>query len=207
MKPSWFPDWSGEQVVIIGSGPSAQEQPIHLIKGRARVIAINNSWRLAPWADALYACDQAWWQTGAGDEFDGLKISRSEHPGVQKVELARDDSGAWLNEMVFHRPGIIGAGAGSGFQALNLAVQFGARRIALVGLDCRVDQGLHWHGAHGGQLSNPTCVTAALWTKYLDDAAPALEARGVEVVNCSPVSALTAYRHAELADVLARELA
>lgn len=205
-RPAWFPDWSGERAVIIASGPSAKDAPLWLTKGRVRVIAINNSWRLAPWADALYACDREWWETGAGDGFKGLKISPAEWPGVHRVGLAGYE-GAWSNDMQFDEPGVIGAGAGSGFQALNLAVQFGCRRIALVGFDARVDRGLHWHGAHEGGLKNPMLCTAALWARYLDAAAPALKARGVDVVNCSPVSAVTAYRKASLSDAMALEAA
>ncbi|NNM75050.1 hypothetical protein HJG44_22065 [Enterovirga sp. DB1703] len=188
--------------MIVASGPSAAEAPLAEIEGRARIIATNNSWRLVPFADALYASDDHWWRTGAGNEFQGLKISRSEHPGVHQVELALDCRGLFVDGIVFDEPGVIGSGGGSGFQALNLAVQFGATRIALVGLDARVDRGVHWHGPHEGGLSNPHEGTAELWRVAMDRAAPVLAERGIEVVNCSACSALQGFRKMDLSEWL-----
>jgi hypothetical protein len=64
-----------------------QNAGVDLAKGRAKVIAINNSWRLAPWADALYGCDYTWWHANRGvPEFAGLKISQDagavSHTGI-----------------------------------------------------------------------------------------------------------------------------
>lgn len=188
--PDWFPDWTGRRVVIVASGPSAVEQPIDLARGHAKVIAVNNSWRLAPWADVLYASDAAWWRVNSPD-FAGLRVSRKDVDGVLRVSL-RGQPKAYHNDLIFDEPGVIGAGGCSGFQALNLAIQFGARDIALVGFDARVDQGVHWHGRHE-RTSNPTEATAAIWRDNLDRQAVALRERGIRVVNCSPVSALTAY--------------
>jgi len=198
--PDWFHDWSGHRAVIVASGPSAVDQPVDLARDRCKVIAINNSWRLAPWADVLYASDAAWWRENDHGGFCGLRVSRSDVPGVHRVHL-RGVEGAYHNDMVFEEPGTIGAGGSSGFQALNLAVQFGARDIALVGFDARVDLGVHWHGRHE-RTGNPTGSTAAIWAHHLDRQAGALAAHGVRVVNCSSVSALTAYPKMELEDWL-----
>jgi len=203
MRPKWFPDWSCERCAIIASGPSATSAPVHLLRGRAKVAVTNNSWRLAPGADVLYASDQAWWRTGAGDGFDGLKVSRSKHAGVHKVELKKAWPDKWVNSLVFDEDGVIGAGAGSGFQLLNLAIQFGTRDIALIGYDHRIDLGTHWHGDHQDGLTNPRDTTAELWRGFLDAAAPALADAGVSVVNCSEVSALTAYRKVSLEEWVA----
>jgi hypothetical protein len=106
--------------------------------------------------------------------------------------------------MQLDTPGLIGAGGCSGFQALNLVAQFGATDIALVGFDARVDNGVHWHGKHK-RTGNPTRWTAAAWVANLDAAASALSARGIRVVNCSPVSALTAYEKTGLEEWLGYE--
>lgn len=99
--------------------------------------------------------------------------------------------------------GVIGWGGNGGFQAINLAVQFGVRKIILVGFDMRVDKGVHWHGKHGYGMNNPTTGNVARWRVVADKAAPALAALGVEVVNVSPVSALTAYPKMTLEEALA----
>ena len=55
-------DWIGETVVCIGGGPSLTLADVTSIAGKARVIAINDAYRMAPWADMLYACDLKWWR-------------------------------------------------------------------------------------------------------------------------------------------------
>lgn len=104
--------------------------------------------------------------------------------------------------MQFDRFGVLGAGGNSGFQALNLAVQTGATRIALVGFDMHLAAGVHWHGRHPPGMNNPTAQVIAGWREGLDAAAPMLQALGVDVVNCNPHSALRAYRHQSLEDFL-----
>ena len=203
-----MPDWSGKAAVIVASGPSAADADLAHIRGRAKVIAINESWRLAPWADVLYACDYAWWRHRAGaPEFAGMKIAgdrraASEPWGVDWINVRRVDA------MVFDEPGIVGRiGGASGAQAINLAVNWGARRIALVGFDMRPGR-RHWHPDHTGGLNNPTDSLMRIWARALDRVVPALSERGIRVVNCSPVSALTAYPKmglAEWADVACLE--
>lgn len=97
---------------------------------------------------------------------------------------------------------VIGWGGNSGFQAVNLAAHFGVRRIVLVGFDMQLRTGIHWHGRHGRGLNNPTRHNVERWRRVLDQAAPALAALGVEVVNVSPVSALTAYPKMSLEEAL-----
>ena len=117
--------------------------------------------------------------------------------GVRRVKARRGD-----DRLVSGRLGEIGWGGNGGFHALNLALQFGVSRIVLVGYDMRVDRGLHWHGAHGGGLNNPTEPNVARWRRVIDAAAPILQALGIRVVNASPVSALTAYPKMSLEEAL-----
>lgn len=98
--------------------------------------------------------------------------------------------------------GTLGWGGNSGFHALNLAVQFGVKRIALVGFDMRCDKGLHWHGSHEKGLNNPTPGNVERWRRVTDAAAPVLAALGVSVINCSPISALTAYPKMSLSEAM-----
>ena len=195
-KPDWFPDWQGETIAIIGSGPTAKKAGVELLQGKAKVIAINESWRLAPWADALYACDGHWWRLHDGVKaFKGLKLSQDQeacraYSDVKKITITHIRS----DDLCFDRPGHVGAGGNSGFQCLNLAAQFGGQRILLVGFDMRVDLGEHWHPRHQMPLSNPhPNDNIPRWRKAIDGAAGRLEEMGMSVVNCSPVSLLKAY--------------
>ena len=191
----WFPDWRGELCAVVASGPSAKSAPIGALQGKARAIAVNESWRLCPWADVLYGCDAKWWRWRGGvPEFLGMKVSQDAeachaYPGIRKVDIVNTNS----NEIVLE-PGRIGSGGNSGFQALNLAVQFGATRILLIGFDMRVDLGEHWHPRHYPPLSNPhPNDNLPRWRWALDGAAGALTTLGVKVFNCSAVSSLRAY--------------
>lgn len=194
--PDWFPNWDGETIAIIASGPSAKKAGVDQLRGKVKVIAINESWRLAPWADALYGCDANWWKLHDGIRFfQGLKISAEAeacktYPDIKKVTITHVRS----DDICIDRPGYIGAGGNSGFQSLNLAVQFGGKRILLVGYDMRVDLGEHWHKRHPMPLSNPHPYdNLPRWRRAIDGAAQCLKEMGIAVVNCSPVSLLTAY--------------
>lgn len=206
MKPAWFPDWSGQTCVIVASGPSAATAEIEQARGRARVIAVNQSWRLAPWADALYGCDFNWWHLNKGvPEFDGLKISQdakcTKH--FRDVRIIECDRAYDRKEELLPR-GLTGWGGNSGFQAVSIAAQFGPpKKIILVGFDMTLDGGIHWHGKHPKGLNNPQPQHVHRWREVLDAAAPTLSSIGVTVVNASMISALKAYPKMPLEEALA----
>ncbi|HEU4985065.1 MAG TPA: hypothetical protein VFT58_05445 [Nitrososphaera sp.] len=158
---------------------------------------------MAPWADVLYAYDKEWWSKyhHTVRDFAGLKISQSEAVmdpawGLHQIKVMRGNDRLLLGTF-----GEVGWGGNSGFHALNLAVQFGAKRVVLVGYDMHLDKGLHWHGRHGSGLCNPTRGNVARWRRVVDEAAPLLHEIGVEVLNASPTSALTAYRKVDFASL------
>lgn len=107
--------------------------------------------------------------------------------------------------MAFGPTGVVGGGGNSGFQALNLAIQFGARRVILVGFDMSDRGGAHWYGRNRWSGSGNIDETGfRRWIAALDRAAPILAARGVDVVNASPASVLTCFRKASIAEALAK---
>lgn len=151
----------------------------------------------------LYATDFPWWEQHQGvPDFDGLKLSqdnRVKHRpqwGVRFVEAIRR-----RDHILVDFFGTIGWGGNSGFGALNLAVQFGCKRIILVGYDMRLDKGVHWHGLHPN-LHNPNDRNVARWRRVTDEAAITLRTLGVQVLNASPISALTAYEKVPYAEAL-----
>lgn len=195
---------------MVGGGPSAKNAGLDKAKGRARCIVVNEGYRLAPWADALYAADSEWWLRKRGcREFAGLRISQSDeaakrYGGIREVRLVRK---GWI---VRNPKGVIGAGsddrgtgANSGFQTLNLAVQFGAKKIVLVGYDMTAVHGVHWHGRHPDGMNNPTERGLSRWGRVLDRNAAFLASIGVSVINASPISALQNYPKMNLEQALA----
>lgn len=197
LAPSW-PDWTGETAVIVATGPSAKHADLEQVRGYARFIAIKSSWQLCPWADVLYGVDRQWWMANNGaPEFRGLKVSASPtvcrvYPGVRQVKLksqARVLTGV---------TGVVGCGlrtggGHSGFQAINLAVQFGVTRIALVGFDMHLNNGAHWH-KEGHGVGKADAKRTNQWREEMDPVAEQFERMGIEVINTSMDSALKAYR-------------
>jgi hypothetical protein len=99
------------------------------------------------------------------------------------------------------KPGIIHTGANSGYQALNLAVQLGVSQIILLGYDMRMKAGKrHFFGDHPGALnknSNYRLFIERFYTTLAD-----LKSQRVEVLNCTPGSALDCFERRDLADVI-----
>lgn len=105
------------------------------------------------------------------------------------------------------RPGplmCVGGGGNSGFQMVNLMCQLQVARVALLGFDMDAGAATHWHGPHWS-WGGPGTVTAAnmdKWRAGLDAAAPQIAAAGVDLINISPLSALTAYERADPVEVI-----
>lgn len=102
-------------------------------------------------------------------------------PAVFMLHHASD---AGLSE----KPNTLHTGSNSGYQAINLAVLAGAKRILLLGCDMRFSQGKsHAHNGH------PHKHPESSYTGYARNFAsmvPQLKKLGVEVVNCSMSSAI-----------------
>lgn len=137
-------------------------------------------------------------------EYAGLKLTQDQRVSTQPpgwgIRRVRAD---WNNDRLnVGEFGRISWGGNSGFQALSLAIQFGVRKIVLVGFDMRTDRGLHWHEDYPAGMNNPSAKTTARWRQVMDEAAPMVKALGVLVLNASPVSALTAYPKVDFSEAL-----
>ena len=54
--------WKGQTLAILGGGPSLTAEQVELVRRSGwRCIAINDTYRLAPWADVHYFCDLRFW--------------------------------------------------------------------------------------------------------------------------------------------------
>lgn len=90
-------------------------------------------------------------------------------------------------------------GSNSGYQAINLAYLLGAGRIILLGYDMGATGNTHFFGAH------PKPMTSGNYTTFVERFTPLaedLKREGVEVLNCTPQTALTQFTRASLDDVL-----
>ena len=112
--------------------------------------------------------------------------------GISSIKFLKK-GGDYVHDLLFQEPGVVGSDGNSGFQMINLASQFGATGIALIGFDMRLDQGAHWHGAHKVPMRNPDEVRCIQWKKNIDGVSDKLKSIGVDVVNCSEISRLEKY--------------
>jgi len=203
-EPIW-PNWAGETAIVIASGPSLKKQDVELCRGKAKVIAVKKCVELAPWADVVYGCDGPWWRSVQGlMKFKGLKLAHEgtvcgSEWGIQRVQIPDPKS----NSFLFDKVGTVGAGGNSGFQALNLAAQFGATRIILLGFDMQGETGGHWYGRNNWmQANNPDQYCYSRWRKAFEAGAPQLKAKGVDVINASRETALTCFRRMPIGEAL-----
>lgn len=187
--------------VIIGGGPSLTPEQVEMCRGH-RVIAVNNAVYLCPWAEALYFCDARWfgWHKDAVLSFSGPVYTldnrhlTSQIPGL--ISLRNDGTAGLCDE-----PDGLRTGRNSGYQAINLAVHRGATRILLLGFDMRAVGGkVHWHKQH--PIATPADHLDVMRPLFRTLVEP-LKARGVEVLNCTPGSALDVFPKVDLAEALA----
>ena len=189
--------WPGATVVCLGGGPSLTQEDVDRCRGRARVIAINDAYKLAPWADVLYACDGAWWTWHQGaSSFQGLKVageaSAGRWPGVRLLTIKG------LHGLEHDSSKLCGGNL-SGYQAINLAVHFGAAKILLLGYDMQLTNGrTHWFGDHPNRVTTPYRD----FIDAFDSLVEPLATLGVEIVNCTTRTALTCFPCRPLDEVL-----
>jgi hypothetical protein len=193
----------GGTVVCLASGPSLKEEDVEYVRWRATaIIAVNDTYRLAPFATALMASDAAWWMTHRKDveSFAGLKYCLEQSAArVEGVKVLRNTG----LEGIETDPTGLRTGRNSGAAAINLAVLFGASRIVILGYDMQAPRGdrhSHFFGQHPFPLRRSS--NYLLFRQYFDKMVGPLAKLQVEVINCSRDTALTAFPRAALRDVL-----
>ncbi len=177
----WLGRWKGRTVVVLASGPSLTPAQIERVRAAAHPTIVTNSTFLdAPWAEVLIGFDARWWRVygeRAAAEFSGTRLGCS--AGVRTHGAVSLYQQSW-----FHNFG------NSGTAAVSLAVIGEAQKVVLLGVDCqRVNGRIHHHGDHPKGLGN--ALSLATWPRKFKQAARFARERGVEVVNCSPGTALT----------------
>lgn len=192
-------DW-----VVIASGPSLTTDDVELVKrwrdaGNGKVCVINTTFRLALWADILYACDRAWWDKH-GEEahaFEGEKYCYAQGGERWGAKRITGSTGGGLSGKV----GEIRTGGNSGHQAIHVVYNMGAKRIILLGFDMGFSNGKsHWHGDHPHGLSN--CGDFKRWISQINLLAKGLAAQGVEVINCSRNTNLECFKREDPQSIL-----
>lgn len=156
--------------ICVASGPSLTAADCRRAeKSGFPIIAVNNSWqRVKP--NYLFAADAAWWKEWSQQLPEN--ISRWTVSRIAANRYGINHLNSWLTRETFN----------SGQLAIELAYFLGARRILLLGYDCSVRYGTHWHGEHP-HLRNPDSRNTAIWRREFARVEKVMA--GAEIINCS----------------------
>lgn len=187
---SWRQLWAGKTAFVLASGPSLTAADVAAVRRYARqhgavVLVTNSTYRLAPWADALFFYDSQWWKVHGEDvlrTFRGqvVTVCELEHPRM--LNLRKQPFNAYKN---------------SGGGAISFAMYAGATRVVALGLDGQpaADGRQHWHDPDP-VLGDATGLSLFLpcFPALAEDAAQ----QGVPIINASRTTALTCFPRAAL---------
>ena len=162
---------------VIATGPSLTLEQVMRVRHLPTVV-VSDAYALAPWAAALVSADRAWWRHHR-PEFAGRKFCALPVDGYDTERLEG-----------------LPMGTNSGLWAMHVAVMLGATSMLLLGFDMG---GTHYFGPHPEGLKNTKPHRFEQFKRQFANYRP----RGVEVVNCTPGSALKCYRMASLDACLA----
>lgn len=151
-------------------------------------IAVNSSWQIARFCDVIYAADLVWWD--------------AHHAEIDIPAQRWTCSGAAAQRYGLNRHSFAGP-HNSGALAVRLAVERGAARVILVGADCSLAHGIHWHGPHE-RTKNPAESRMRWWHKQYAVTARLAKKRQCEVINASRFTTLTCFKIQDLEAALAK---
>lgn len=191
--------WHDDTCAIFGGGPSLTAADVRAAHDAGwRTMAIKDAVTLAPWADVLYGAggDPARWWAQHGPTltaYRGLRFTLDPAAAAWATVL-RNTGETGLED----DPSGLRTGRHSGYQAINLAVHLGARRIRLLGYDMRLVGGReHWFDRKA-YAPMPFDRFLMIFETLVEP----LRTRGIEVINCTPDSALHCFPTCALEDVL-----
>lgn len=175
-------------VVVIGSGPSLTAQDCLAVEQSGiTTIAVNHAWKMARFCHVMYAGDLTWWRH-YGEEVD---------IDVPKYTLSQN--AAHVFGITQHKSKL-GPGYNSGLLAIEMAIHFGAKKVLLLGFDCSVKNGTHFHGNHT-KTQNPNRDRCEKWKGYFLRLAE--KHTDIEIINCSRETELQCFPRQSLGDALA----
>lgn len=138
--------------------------------------------------------DRIWWIEYAADVKGDFELWTSSKPAADVFDLnfINSEPGGGYSS----RPGTIRQGGNSGFQAVSLALYFGAARVVLLGFDMQMTGGrTHWHGDHRGKLGNPVDARMKFWLERFGELAKQAPA---PIINATRETALTCFPRIDL---------
>jgi hypothetical protein len=194
------PDLKDKVVVIVGNGMSCMDLPRQvLLNPNFYVMIMNSGMHLFQHADMMMCTDGPWLSEYQRDlwQFKGGLIVVTRPNLVQvpdpRMRVIQRSPIASFRGDIFQNPRVLVEGHTSVSTCLSLAVLRGARRVLLSGVDLSPGPG----GRR--RASSPLVDTGSYERRYkvqmahLTKQSVWVKLRGVDVINCSYPSPLTAY--------------
>jgi hypothetical protein len=206
---------SHKTAIVAGNGPSLTPGLIRIInqqKGKHRIFGCNNAIFYLD-LDAHLACNYQWWDFYAEqvkehpcDKWTPRKESAEKYPWVRYIEERWEDG-------LSTDKSYICAHHGSGPQILNIALHYGYERFLLIGWDMRYPGKIsnhqyngqrHFFGEYPSSMQHwPRTGQNGELTgliKEMETIKP--ERYGIEIINCSPGSAMKCFPMSTLEEEL-----
>ena len=199
------PIFAGHTAIVCAGGPSLRGFDFSRLAGR-KVIAINRAHEFIPGADVLWWSDAMFFRRNR----DAVMAHAAPYKATCQVDYAPGDLPPGVIQYRFtgsrgfdEQPGCLRHGNNGTHAAIHLAAHLGAQKIVVLGLDMRYDKHgrSHFHDGHGVMHAEVTLTRLML--PHFKPLADALAARGVEVINASPKSALTIWPRCSIDEGLA----
>ena len=192
--------------IVIAGGPSLTPEQIKQVADAGEqffVIGVNNAFQICPYLDMLYAADFQWIDKFLPEIPESLPVWSTYPHGTKDVGWKIHDRVNYIpgkqNPGVSVQSDLIHYGSHSGYQAINIAILKGCKEILLLGVDMKGAG--HWFGDYGIPTMDRQGDWAS-WLIHMDQAAEQIKGLGVNIINCSPDSAINSFPKLTLMDAL-----
>ena len=172
---------------MLASGPSLTVEDVETVRVSGIItVAVNSTWKMAPFCDVLYAGDYRWWKSYGNEvNIPAKRISRSSN--AEKKFRAK-----------YHKTKL-GKSYNSGQLAVEYALARKAKKVILLGFDGSIANGIHHHGPHD-KSPNPNEDRCRRWQPQFKDLAKVY--KGADIVNCSRYTEIECFPRMSLEDAL-----
>lgn len=203
--------WDGEDVWIIGGGPSVKTHDLSLLRGR-KVIAVNMGFTVCEptfiFVGSVMLLQRLCGRLGGGKGVvldincpmvvhERAVWNLKSSMGGYVLEVPENINASWGKKV---REGVP-AFSNSGIMAVNIADLLGARRIFLIGFDMRAAEDgktANFHKLYPDHMRPP----GSHYENYMKDFERVPKHCKAEVVNCTPDSRMKIFPHMSYAESL-----
>ena len=207
---------TADTIVCIATGPSLTAEQVEVARAKGfRLYACNNAYTLAPDAELLYGCNYEWW----AHYWPDVRALPCEKWTTNK-RAATEFGINWIAERdapgLSTDPEIIHHGHGSGFSLVSMAARAKPQRIVLLGYDMKYapdydgqarnigSEPRHFFGEYPASMQHWPSVAVRNGVHVgLLDLYRLVAAQGlVEIINCTPGSALDCFPKIDIRDLI-----